>query len=129
MRAARGKHIISAAKSVKATQLAGQNIAAYLDAISIAGRAGLFAAALRHAGKISLERGRCWLFMRGFSQRELRQTLLSIFLAEPAEESQNFVCYNWYSFVLRIGESYAQNLDSYQGGQNKSAYSLFAQVS
>jgi hypothetical protein len=52
--AARGKHIISAAKSLKATQLADQNIAAYLDAISIAGRAGLFASALRHAGKISI---------------------------------------------------------------------------
>jgi len=62
--AARGKHIISAAKSLKATQLADQNIAAYLDAISIAGRTGLFASALRHVGKISLER-RCSLFMRG----------------------------------------------------------------
>jgi hypothetical protein len=40
---------MSAAKSLEATQLADQNIAAYLDAISIAGGAGLFASALLHA--------------------------------------------------------------------------------
>lgn len=76
MSAERGKHIISAAKSLKAMQLADQNIAAYFDAVSIAGRAGLFASALRHAGEISLERAEMLAVHEGFSRRELRQILL-----------------------------------------------------
>jgi len=57
-------------------QLADQNIAAYLDSISMAGRAGLFASALRHAGEISLERAQMLAVYEGFSRRELRKTLL-----------------------------------------------------
>lgn len=76
MSAERGKHIISAAKSLKPMQRADQNIAAYLDATSVAGRAGLFASALRHAGDISPERAQMLAVYEGFSNRELKQTLL-----------------------------------------------------
>jgi hypothetical protein len=45
--AERGKYIIAAAKSLKRMQVADQNIATFLYASSFAGRAGLFASALR----------------------------------------------------------------------------------
>ena len=76
MGAERGKHIISAAKSLKAKPLADQNIAHFLDASSFAGRAGLFASALRHAGTISFGRTQVLAGTEGFSKREVRDALL-----------------------------------------------------
>jgi hypothetical protein len=75
-RAERGKHIISAAKSLKSKPLADTNIAHYLYATSIAGRAGLFASALRHAGKIASSRAQILAESEGFTRLDLRNTLL-----------------------------------------------------
>lgn len=100
MSAERGKHIISAAKSLKGMRLADQNIAAFLDAISIAGRAGLFASALRHAGEISLERAQMLAVNEGFSRRELQQTLL------PWLESGNL------AYTKRLTDGTIQSIES-----------------
>ena len=76
MSADRGKHIISAAKSLKAKQLADPNIAHYLYATSFAGRAGLFASALRHAGSISFSRAQILAETEGFTRLDVRDRLL-----------------------------------------------------
>lgn len=76
MSADRGKHIISAAKSLKAKPLADQNIAHYLYATSFAGRAGLFASALKHAGEISFSRTQILAETEGFTRIDVRDRLL-----------------------------------------------------
>ena len=85
MSADRGKHIISAAKSLKAKPLADQNIAHFLYATSFAGRAGLFASALRHAGTISFNRTQILAETEGFSKLEVHDRLL------PWMEATNMV--------------------------------------
>lgn len=76
MSAERGKHIIAAAKSLKRMPLADQNIASFLYATSFAGRAGLFASALRHAGTISVERAQLLAGTEGFTPLDVRDRLL-----------------------------------------------------
>lgn len=55
-KAEKGKFILSVAKTLKAYQLGDARIAAYLYASWFVGRAGLFAAALRHAEGVKLQR-------------------------------------------------------------------------
>ena len=74
--AERGKHIIAAAKSLKSKPLADSNIAHYLYATSFAGRGGLFASALRHAGQISLDRAQILAEAEGFTRLDVRDRLL-----------------------------------------------------
>jgi hypothetical protein len=74
--AERGKHIIAAAKSLKRMPLADQNIANFLYATSFAGRAGLFASALRNAGTISLDRAQVLAGTEGFTPLDVRERLL-----------------------------------------------------
>ena len=76
MSAERGKHIIAASKSLKGKSLADQNIAHYLDATSFAGRAGLFASALKQADTISLDRAQILAEMEGFTRFDVRTRLL-----------------------------------------------------
>ena len=76
MSADRGKQIISAAKSLKAKPLADQNIAHFLYATSFAGRAGLFASALKHAKTISFNRTQILAETEGFSKLDVRDRLL-----------------------------------------------------
>jgi hypothetical protein len=76
MSAERGKHIISAAKSLKGKPLADPNIAHYLYATSVAGRAGLFASALRHAGQVPLGRAQILAESEGFTRLDVRDRLL-----------------------------------------------------
>lgn len=71
-----GKHIISAAKSLKRYQLGNVQIAAFLGATSQAGRAGLFAAALKNAGSISLERAEVFAAQEGFYPLHVEGVLL-----------------------------------------------------
>ena len=74
--AERGKHIISAGKSLKSKPLADHNIANYLHATSLAGRAGLFASALRQAGTISFSRAQILAGTEGFTRIDVRDWLL-----------------------------------------------------
>lgn len=71
-----GKHIISAAKSLKRYQLGNVQIAGLLYGASQAGRAGLFASALRNAGRISLQRAEILAAQEGFSPRDVESILL-----------------------------------------------------
>lgn len=72
----RGKHIISAAKSLKRFQLADPNIAAFLYATSHAGRAGLFASAFRHHKNMSLGRLASLAAEEGFGKLDLIDRLI-----------------------------------------------------
>ena len=81
----RGKHIISAGKSLKGNQLADHNIAHFLYATSFAGRAGLFAPALKQAGTISLSRAQILAETEGFTKLDVRERLL------PWLEARNLV--------------------------------------
>lgn len=81
-------------------QLADQNIAAFLDAVSLAGRAGLFASALRHAGELSLQRTEMLAVKEGFSRRELRETLL------PWLEGSNL------AYVKRLTDGTIESIES-----------------
>lgn len=85
MSAERGKHIISASKSLKGNQLADQTIAHFLYATSFAGRAGLFASALKQAGTISFSRAQILAETEGFTKLDLRDRLL------PWLEASNLV--------------------------------------
>ena len=76
MSAERGKNIISAGKSLKGNQLADPTIAHYLYATSFAGRAGLFASALKQAGTISLSRAQILAETEGFTRLDVRERLL-----------------------------------------------------
>ena len=76
MSAERGKHIIAAGKSLKGKPLADPNIAHYLYATSFAGRAGLFASALKQAGTISFERTQILAGTEGFTRLDVRDRLL-----------------------------------------------------
>lgn len=100
MSAARGKNIISAAKSLKSKPLADANIAHFLYATSVAGRAGLFASALRHAGSISLSRAQILAESEGFTKLDLRNTLL------PWLESSNL------AYVRRFANSTIESIES-----------------
>jgi len=90
--AERGKHIISAAKSLKGKAIADQHIANFLYATSHAGRAGLFASALRQAGTISFDRAQILAGTEGFTRMDLRERLL------PWLETSNL------AFVQRLAD-------------------------
>ena len=72
----RGKHIISAAKSLKRKALDDSMIAHYLYATAFAGRAGLFASALRSAGEISLQRAQIFAEGEGLTPLDVRNSLV-----------------------------------------------------
>jgi hypothetical protein len=95
-----GKHIISAAKSLKTKPLADTNIAHYLAATSMAGRGGLFASALRHAGSISFDRAQILATTEGFSKFEVKNTLL------PWLEKSNLV------YVRRMANGEIESVES-----------------
>jgi hypothetical protein len=95
----RGKHIISAAKSLKRYQLASPQIAKFLHASAQAGRAGLFAAALKNAGDVTLERAEVFAAQEGFSPLELEGKSSASVLSRSGEST----CHrnaSWRSFVL-----------------------------
>ena len=72
----KGKLIISAAKSLKRCRLDDQGVAALLYATSHAGRAGLFASALRHNRGMSLGYMSGLAAAEGFSLPDLRSHLI-----------------------------------------------------
>jgi hypothetical protein len=72
----RGKYIISAAKSLKRFRLGDPTIAALLYATSHAGRAGLFASALRHNKNSSLNRLASLAAEEGFGYPDLLSYLI-----------------------------------------------------
>ena len=74
--AERGKHIIAAAKSLKRKAMDDSMIASYLYATAFAGRAGLFASALRSAGEISIARAQIFAQGEGFSPLDVRDKLV-----------------------------------------------------
>ncbi len=75
-RADQGKHIISAAKSLKRYQVGNAQIAGFLYATLQAGRAGLFASALKNAGLITIERAERFAAQEGFFPLDLQGLLL-----------------------------------------------------
>lgn len=72
----RGKHILSVAKSLKAYRLGDPTIAALLHASSFAGRAGLFAAALRCNVKVGAERVYLLAAEEGLAHPDLKDRVL-----------------------------------------------------
>jgi hypothetical protein len=74
--AEQGKHIISAAKSLKRKAMDDGIIAHYLYATAFAGRAGLFASALRSAGEISLARAQIFAEAEGLTKLDVRERLV-----------------------------------------------------
>ena len=74
--AERGKYIISAAKSLKRMALDDSMIATYLYATAFAGRAGLFASALRSAGEISIQRAQIFAQTEGLTPLDVRNSLV-----------------------------------------------------
>ncbi len=71
-----GKHILAVAKSLKAFKLGDPKIAAFLYASSSAGRAGLFASALRSGGDVELGRLTMLAAEEGLGYPELRDRIL-----------------------------------------------------
>lgn len=71
-----GKHIISAAKSLKRYQLADATMVAFLHAASHAGRAGLLVSALRHNKNTSFNRCALLAAAEGFSPPDLINQLI-----------------------------------------------------
>lgn len=100
MSAERGKHIISAAKSLKSKPLADPNIAHFLYACSLAGRAGLFASALRHAGQIALSRAQILAEAEGLTRLDVRDRLL------PWLETSNL------AYVRRLANGTIDSIES-----------------
>lgn len=72
----KGKHIISAAKSLKRYQLADVTMVAFLHATSYAGRAGLFVSALRHNKNTTFNRCALLAAAEGFSPPDLISQLI-----------------------------------------------------
>jgi len=72
----KGKYIISAAKSLKRFQLGDATIATFLYATSQAGRAGLFASALRHNKNVGIERLALLAAEEGFGRPDLIRRLI-----------------------------------------------------
>ena len=73
---AKGKLIVSAAKSLKVFQLADPRIASYLYGTSAAGRLGLFASAIRSDARASLTRIRFLAAQEGIGFHDLTTELL-----------------------------------------------------